>query len=215
MSEYTASKADGPRLPVINRRVSPTESGEYLIRTDVILIAEDAARPGIGVARLYESPVTAYGGAGMIVKDYSTGESWTGSLTWPPTNKTFFVSPYLGRVYFHENQIGSRASITYAGKGSLIDVEDINHISTKASVAAKPYKQITIPANGQLVLQQEVVMLVLGDIGSGVYSPNPSWAAVEIHDPLDTESYRSVIKNSSATAQVALVKTLQLHEADQ
>lgn len=215
MSEFSATRADGPRLPVVNRRVSPTESGEYVIRTDVILIEEDDVRAGIGVARLYEAPVTSYGGAGMLVKNYATSESWTGALTWPPTNKTFFVAPYLGRVYFNIDQIGSRAAITYAGKGSLIDAVDINHVNDKASAAAKPYKQVTVPANGQVVLQQEVALVVFGDIGTGVYSPNPSWASIELHDPNDVEVYRSIIKNSSATPQVALVKTLKIHEKDQ
>ena len=215
MSEFSATRADGPRLPVANRRVSPTESGEYVIRTDVVLIEEDEARAGIGVARLYEAPVTAYGGAGLLVKDYSTSESWNGALTWPPSNKTFFVAPYLGRVYFNQNQIGSRAAITYAGKGSLIDAVDINHINDKASSAASPYKQITVPANGQVVLQKEIALVAFGDIGGGVFSPNPSWCAIELHDPNDAEVYRSVIKNSSASAQVVLVKTLKHHEKDQ
>ncbi len=215
MSEYTATTADGPRLPVVNRRVSPTESGEYVIRTDIVPIVEDPVRANIGVVRLFEAPITAYGGAGMLVKDYSTSESWTGALTWPPSNKTFFVAPYLGRVYFNENQIGSRAAITYAGSGSLIDAVDMNHVNDKATSAALPYRQITVPANGQVILQKEVALAVLGDNGSGVYLPNPSWATIEIHDPLDMEVYRSIIKNSGATAQVALVKTFKHHEKDQ
>ena len=215
MSEFLATRADGPRLPVANRRVSPTESGEYVIRTDVVRIEEDSVRTGIGVARLYEAPVTAYGGAGMLVKDYATSESWNGALAWPPSNKTFFVAPYLGRVYFNQNQIGSRAAITYAGKGSLIDAVDINHINNKASSAASPYKQITVPANGQVILQKEIALVAFGDIGGGVFSPSPSWCTIELHDPNDAEVYRSIIKNSSASAQVVLVKTFKHHEKDQ
>lgn len=215
MAEYTATEAAGPRLPVINRRVSPTESGEYAIRTDIIPIVEDAERLNVGVARLYEAPVTAYGGAGMVVTDYATGVPLTGALTWPPADGTFFVAPYLARLYFHANKIGGRVSARYAGSGSLVDAVDVNHVNDKATSAAKPFETVTVPANGQVILQQRIALTVLGDNGSGVYVPNPTWAAIEVYDPNDVETYRSIIKNTSPTPQTVLVKTFKHHRKDQ
>lgn len=215
MAEYLATDANGPRLPVINRRVSPTESGEYVIRTDVIPIIEDAARPNIGVARLYEAPITNYGGAGMLVKDYASSEPWLGATTWPPGNKTFFVAPYLGRVYFNAAQIGSRASIIYSSSGSLVDATDINHVNDKATSAAAPFRKIVVPANGQLVMAREVALLVVGDNGSGVLVPSPSWASIELFEIENVETYRSIVKNSSAEAKTAYVKTFKHHRKDQ
>lgn len=214
MSEYAATDAIGPRLPVVNRRVSPTESGEYLIRTDIMPIIEDTTRPNIGVCRLFEAPVTAYGGAGMVVKDYDTAEVWAGAATWPPGNKTFFVAPYLGRMYFNLNQIGSRVSATYAGSGSLIDADDMNHVNNKATSAALPFESIIVPANGQVIMTKRVAVMVFGQSG-GMYIPNPAWASIEVHDPLDTDVYRSIIKNNTAVPQTALVKTFQHHRKDQ
>lgn len=205
MSSYIASHGDGPRFPVVNRRVTPTEAGQYVIMTDIVPIVEFPDNQDIGYCRLKERPVTAYGGVGMVVRNYTTSVVYNGSITWPPQPATFYVSPYLGRVYFHHSAIGETASMTYSGMGTIVDAVDINHINDKAEQAATVGEVITLPANGSTIVQDKIAVAVYGDDGTGT-ELNPSWVQVKVFDILDPDTCRTELVNLAAQERQVIVK---------
>lgn len=215
MSSYAASHGDGPRFPMVNRRVTPTEAGEYVIMTDIVPIVEFPDNVNIGYCRLKERPVTAYGGVGMVVKNYNTNVVYSGSITWPPQPETFYVSPYLGRVYFHSSAIGESAAMTYSGMGTIVDAVDMNHVNDKADQAANPGERIVLPANGSITVQDKIAVAVYGiEDGGSVLTLNPSFAQVRVHDFTDPDTCRTEIVNSSAQEKEVYIKFNKHFEKD-
>ncbi len=202
---YQASHGDGPRFPMTNRRVTPTEAGLYVILTDILPVVAFPDNNEIGYARLRERPVTAYGGAGMVVTDYTTGTPLTGSITWPPSPGRFYVSPYLGRIYFHESAIGGSVSCTYSGMGTIVDAVDINYLRDLAVQAALPVEQVTVPANGQITVNGKIAAAVYG-IVDDVYTLNPDYITTKIFDITDPVTARTMFVNSSPYERVLMVK---------
>lgn len=202
---YQASHGDGPRFPMVNRRVTPTEAGQYVILTDILPVIEFPGTLGIGYARLRERPVTAYGGAGMVVTDYATGTPMTGSITWPPSAGNFYVSPYLGRIYFNESAIGVLVSCTYSGMGSIVDAVDINYLRDLAVQAALPVEQVTVPANGSITVTGKIAAAVYGKVND-IYTLSPDYITAQIFDITDPDTARTTFLNTSSYEQVLMVK---------
>lgn len=201
---YHATKGEGPRFPVVNRRVTPTEAGQYVILNDVIPVQEFPDNSDIGYCRLRERPVSAYGGAGIVVKDNNTSEMYSGTTAWPPNASEFFISPYLGRVYFHSSAIGRHMSFTYSGMGSIIDATDVNHVYDMAKQAAAPVEKVELAA-GASVIVDKIAVAVLG-MEFGAYVLNPSYVGIRYFDIFDPETARTEITNNSADAQTLGVK---------
>lgn len=137
---YQASHSIGPRLPVVNRRVTPTESNLFVPRDDVFSLEVFTRDPRICLVRLYERALTDFGGAGVVVRDAVTGRVFTPAATWPAAAGSFYVSPYTGWVAFNVTDAGRRVQISYQAMGSMIDAEDTNWLFNATSVTATPYQ---------------------------------------------------------------------------
>lgn len=60
----------------------------------------------------------------------------TETTVYPPSSGQFFVNYCTGYIEFDNAQIGSVVSITYWGKGSLVEAADINYLNNKHVVSA-------------------------------------------------------------------------------
>jgi len=67
---------------------------------------------------------------------------FTEVTTTPGTNE-FKVDYTSGRITFHSSRNGTTVFVTYKGKGSLIDAEDVNELQTPVGVALDPDGEIT------------------------------------------------------------------------
>lgn len=141
--QYTASKNNpaGPRLPVENRRTGPQDASLYVIRQDTLEVGAYAPDYRLGIARLYERPLTAQSGQNLIVRDTSTNKAMTPTLTIPPTATAFYVNPNHGCLYFAASMVGKKVVVTYTGIGSIVDAEDINWLYNHAKSVFPPYQE--------------------------------------------------------------------------
>ena len=55
----------------------------------------------------------------------------TETTTYPPSTGQFYVNYCDGYIEFHNDQIGQSVAITYWGKGSLVEADDINYLNDK------------------------------------------------------------------------------------
>jgi len=214
---YRAKTSNGPRLPVYQRRVSPTEATEYIQREDVVVVEADNERDGLGHIRLYESPAANFGGSGMTVANYVTGELFTGSKTWPPSDGEFYVSPYKGVVYFNQSAVGTEVRIDYVGTGSLVDAVDINYIHDKADAASKVY-------TGKVVIAGGASTIINGYAVQNYYAtytsnPNESVAgdstiSVAVNFIEDPDNLASTITNNGSSEVTVYWKGLPAFEPE-
>ena len=198
---YTASHGVGPRLPVVNRRVLPTEGSDYITRIDTIQIVAHPDISDVGYVRLYERPLSSQGGGGDVsVTDVSSGDQLQGTITFPPGVNNFYVAPYQGLVFFNSSRIGNTVSISYIAMGSIIDGLDINYIFE----LAKPNKflspDITILANNSYELPEYIVTEVYLKLEENRYKlvTSADNIDVELWYPDSFDNYKSIIVNNNA-----------------
>jgi hypothetical protein len=58
--------------------------------------------------------------------------------SYPPLPGQFFVNYCTGYVEFNNSQVGDAIAVTYWGKGSLVEAEDINYLNNKHVISSLP-----------------------------------------------------------------------------
>lgn len=212
---YFASTSNGPRFPVNNRRVSPTEAGDYVIRKDIVRVAQYEDSDTLGHIRLKERPVTTYGGVGMLVKNYNTGEELTGANTWPPSPGQFYVSPYLGRVYFNASSIGMTVEAAYTGMGSIVDAVDMNYVNNIVQQIAQPITEVQIPANDSVTVHEKMCVQAFIESGGGFVPLTPTDdVTFTVHDITVQDDVRTVFVNTTNVPVVVYAFFLRYAEPE-
>ena len=202
---YVASHGVGPRIPVINRRATPTEGNDFQPRSDVLEIVEHPKYSNVGYVRLYERPVSALGTSGMItVINMDTGELITGTNTFPPGVDQYFVAPYQQLVFFNECKIGTTVRVDYTGMGSIIDAIDFNYVYELAAVNKFLSGDIEIGAGATLTLEETLVTEVYVLVEEHVYKLATTEVDIFIHYPDDMDNYYSTIVNNDANNSVTV-----------
>jgi hypothetical protein len=87
---------------------------------------EDPIELELGVSVAFSSGT----GTDFQLGDYwtFTAEFWTQVNSLPSVSKEFYVNYRNGDVTFHSSDAGKGVQITYEGRGSLVDAQDINEI---------------------------------------------------------------------------------------
>lgn len=92
---------------------------------NLIEITQDKTIPSSKVVKLREVPDD---GSNMT-KPVISGLLET--TVYPPNSGEFYVNYCNGYVEFHSDQVGDTLNITYWGKGSLVEADDINYLNNK------------------------------------------------------------------------------------
>lgn len=213
MPLFQGKDGDGARFPVVNRRVDPTEAGLYVLCQDILTIVDYPEAPNIGYVRLKERPIVTHGGVGAVVKNNQSGDTYIGTTTWPPEPMEFYVSPYLGRMYFHDSAVGVQASISYTGLGSIIDATDINYLNDILQVYAKPVTPVTVPANSSKVLEGFIAMVNFRE-NNGAFDQNLGGVTVAITELTDPTLVQTVYTNTESADVVVYSQLCKYHPSD-
>lgn len=205
---YRASHPIGPRLPVVNRRVTPTESNLFVPRDDVFLLEVFDRDRRVCLVRLYERALTDFGGAGVVARDTVTGRPLVAATTWPPAVGSFYVSPYTGWVAFNAADAGRLVQVSYQAMGSMIDAEDTNWLFAAASIAADPYQgpyHVDPGATVRLEYLPSGVWEVV-DVDTLLWSPPDVEVKIKMYDSKDN-AY-GLLTNKGATARTFYIKPM-------
>lgn len=210
--QYTADSKNtaGPRLPVENRRTGPQDASLYVIRQDTLTIGAYPADARLGIARLYERPLTAQSGQNMLVRDMTALKDLTPTLTIPPSASAFFVNPNHGCLYFASSLIGRKVVVTYTGIGSIVDAEDINWLYNHGRYVFQPYQDTlqTLKANTALNFPTRAVTRVYRVYESDGYAElNPAGVACRVYNYNNIDAYFSTVRNTTAEDMKVLVHT--------
>lgn len=57
-----------------------------------------------------------------------TAEYWTKVIGFPTATKQFYVNYSNGDIYFHSSDSGKTVQVSYEGRGTLVDAEDVNQV---------------------------------------------------------------------------------------
>ena len=209
---FTATSSNGPRLPVINRRVTPTEAGNYVITTDVIVVGVCPMDNRVGSVRLYERPLTDSSGVGINVRDPVSTKTLSPSLTYPPPSGSFYANPFLGMLFFNYAHLNASLQITYTAMGSLVVADDINWIFDNAKVAANPfYGQAMVLTPGQTKRIDKMFITTVWEVGAdNTIILNPDNILVRSVDINDKNTYGSTITNTGQAQRSFLWKGLPM-----
>lgn len=205
---YRASHPIGPRLPVVNRRVTPTESNLFVPRDDVFRLEVFDRDQRICLVRLYERALTDFGGAGVVVRDTVTGHAFVAASTWPPSVGSFYVSPYTGWVAFNAADAGRLVQVSYQAMGSMIDAEDTNWLFDAASVAATPYQGPYLVDPGATVRLEYLANGVweVVDVDTLLWSPPDVEVKIKLYNN-KTRAY-GLLTNKGATVRTFYIKPM-------
>ena len=117
-------------FPLVNLRQSIDKQWEQA------LVTENFTIPLTKVLKLKEVPDDGT----VNVKPVIPG--LTETTTYPPLSGQFYVNYCTGYIEFHSDDVGSSISVSYWGKGSVVEADDINYINDKhvtASVGPSGY----------------------------------------------------------------------------
>lgn len=205
-----AANHNGPRLPVVNRRVIPTDAGNYVMRTDSMTVELWPDDGQVGFVRLYERSISEFGGKGMLVRDTLANTPLQGSITYPPNNETFYINPYMGIVFFNKSDVGKKVTCVYQAMGSIVAGEEINYIHTNAYNAALPWQagNAHIIIGGATKRWDRLIIDRVWEVmpDGSTYKPDPAEIDVSVYDADNIDAYYSILKNLSSVTRTFKVK---------
>lgn len=197
---------NGPRFPVENRRVSPTDASKFVQRTDHLTVEQYYDEVNVGYVRLYEAATAVVGGQGLIIRAEDGERTWAGTLSYPPQPSQYYFNPYMGFAFFNRTDIGQKVIVNYTGKGSIIAAEEINWLWNVCRRAGAPYIEriIDIPGGTSVDVMQEYVLHVFEitrgpDNTIAMLLKDPSYIKVEYYNPDAEQNYFSRITNSDTS----------------
>lgn len=209
---YTANTPNGARLPVTNRRITPTEAGNYVIMTDDIVVGISPLDARAGSVRLYERPLTDSTGTGINVRDTTTQKTFTPTVTFPPVPNTFYSNPFLGMLFFNLAHVNTKLQITYTAMGSLVVAEDINWLYVNAKAAGMPFygQPVTLDAGQSRTIQKLFISDVWEVLPGDTAALNPANVSVKLINITDKNNYGSTITNTGTTTRSFLYRGLPM-----
>lgn len=197
---------NGPRLPVANRRIRPTDVSLYVSRSDYSVVEEYFGDKNVGFIRLYEAANAEAGGKGLIVRNTANSEQFQGTLTYPPNPKTYYYNPYMGFLFFNRADLNTKILVNYTARGSIIAAEEINWLWNICRRVGQEWTfeqtdndkgDIVINGNTAKFLSQKIVTHVFKKQDDGNLLMNPPEISVVIRDPETSDYYGTLLQNTS------------------
>ena len=209
---------NGPRFPVENRRVAPTDASKFIQRVDHLTVEQYFDEPNVGYARLYEAATATVGGQGLIVRAENGERTWSGTLSYPPEPSQYYFNPYMGFVFFNRTDIGQKIIVNYTGKGSIIAAEEINWLWNICRQVGLPFTDriVEIPGGMSVDIMQEYVLNVFAitrgpDNEIAALEKDPAYVKVVYANPDAMQNYFTRITNTdtSVVSREFKIRTLK------
>lgn len=208
-TSFTATH-NGPRLPVVNNRVSPTDASKYVQRTDRLTVEEYYDDPTVSFARLYEAATAEVGGKGLVVRAASGSKTFAGTMTYPPGPSQYYFNPNMGFLFFNKADNHEVILASYTARGSIIAAEEINWLWNATTASARPWIEnvFEIPPGTNRDFTGRIILDVFEVLDTGEYLVNPKDAEVRVFNPDSEKLYYSRLYNRSEVVKRYKVRAI-------
>jgi len=190
---------NGPRFPVVNNRVTPTDASKYTQRTDRCSVETYYDDPLVSYARLYEAATAEVGGKGLVVRSAAGSKTFAGTITYPPGPGQYYFNPNMGLLFFNNTDNGEQVLISYTARGSIISAEEINWLWNEVVNVGTPWREqvYELPGNTNRDIQELIVLTVYEVTATGEYIINPPDVEVRLFNPDSASLYYSRLHNKA------------------
>lgn len=206
---FTASH-NGPRFPVVNNRVAPTDASKYVQRTDTLTVETYYDDNTVCYARLYEGSTAEVGGKGLVVRAKSGAKTFAGTITYPPGPGQYYFNPNMGFLFFNKADNGEVVLVSYTARGSIIASEEINWLWNALRYSGNPWQEqvVELPSMTNKDFQALVVLQVYEIAETGEYIVNPADIDVRVYNPDSLTLYYTRLINKGAATRKFKVRAI-------